>query len=306
MTSDKKETGLRESGQRCPGEGDAAKGWSVRWPGKPRPGAISLPKVQRRRPGQLVGAIEDEVIPRLILSQRAAAHEPSGDPVPLAAAGGECVEEFTSILLAHEVEVAYAYIDSIRVRGVSLSAIYIELLAPAARLLGEMWEEDRCGFADVTVALCRLHEILRGLSANQLATSDTPPLGRRVLLVPVPGEQHTFGLLMVAEFFRRSGWEVWSESLPSARDLLGLAGQEWFTLVGLSVGCEDHVDGLASMIHSVRKHARNRSVGVMVGGSVLCRQPELAIHVGADATGLDARQAALQAENLVHMLASRI
>jgi len=127
-----------------------------------------------------------------------------------------------------------------------------------------------------------------------------------VLLVPVPGEQHTFGLLMVAEFFRRSGWEVWSESLPGARELIGLAGQEWFTLIGLSVGCETHVDGLASTIHSIRKAARNRSLGVMVGGSVLCRQPELAVHVGADATGMDARQAALQAENLVNMLASRI
>jgi hypothetical protein len=44
---------------------------------------------------------------------------------------------------------------------------------------------------------------------------------------------------------------------------------------------------------------------VMVGGAVLCRQPELALHMGADATGQDGRQAALQAENLVNMLASR-
>lgn len=307
MAKDKQiEPGLREKDDTCPGPQTPSTGWSIRWPGRPDPGAIRLPKVDRRQAGRLVSAIEDEVIPRLILSQRANVHESHAEAATLAAAGAECVEEFTNILLQHEVEVAYAYIDSIRVRGISLSAVYLELLAPAARVLGEMWEEDRCGFADVTVALCRLHEILRGLSATPPANTDTPPLGRRVLLVPVPGEQHTFGLLMVAEFFRRSGWEVWSESLPGARELIGLAGQEWFTLIGLSVGCETHVDGLASTIHSIRKAARNRSLGVMVGGSVLCRQPELAVHVGADATGMDARQAALQAENLVNMLASRI
>ena len=307
MAKDKlTETGLRAKDETCPGALDNSKGWSIRWPGRPDPGAIGLPRVERRQTGKLVNAIEDEVIPRLILSQRANVHESHAEPATIAAAGAECVEEFTNILLSHEVEVAYAYIDSIRVRGVSLSAVYLELLAPAARVLGEMWEEDRCGFADVTVALCRLYEILRGLSAGPQTTTDTPPLGRRVLLVPVLGEQHTFGLLMVAEFFRRSGWEVWSESLPGARELINLAGQEWFTLIGLSVGCETHVDGLASMIHSLRKAARNRSLGVMVGGSVLCRQPELAVHMGADATGIDARQAALQAENLVNMLASRI
>ena len=223
MAKDKQiEPGLREKDDTCPGPQTPSTGWSIRWPGRPDPGAIRLPKVDRRQAGRLVSAIEDEVIPRLILSQRANVHESHAEAATLAAAGAECVEEFTNILLQHEVEVAYAYIDSIRVRGISLSAVYLELLAPAARVLGEMWEEDRCGFADVTVALCRLHEILRGLSATPPANTDTPPLGRRVLLVPVPGEQHTFGLLMVAEFFRRSGWEVWSESLPGARELIGL------------------------------------------------------------------------------------
>ncbi len=178
MAKDKQiEPGLREKDDSCPGPQAPSTGWSIRWPGRPDPGAIRLPKVDRRQAGRLVSAIEDEVIPRLILSQRANVHESHAEAATLAAAGAECVDEFTNILLQHEVEVAYAYIDSIRVRGISLSAVYLELLAPAARVLGEMWEEDRCGFADVTVALCRLHEILRGLSATPPANTDTPPLG---------------------------------------------------------------------------------------------------------------------------------
>ena len=183
--------------------------------------------------------------------------------------------------------------------------MYLELLAPAARSLGEMWEDDRVGFADVTVALCRLHDVMRTLSASQPTAMDTLPQGRRALLIPMPGEQHTFGLVMVADFFRRAGWEVWSDAVTNSADLASLVRQEWFTMIGLSVGCESHMEGLASTIHSVRRAARNRSIGVMVGGSLVAKHPELAIQVGADATGKDARQAVMQAENLVGMFARK-
>jgi methanogenic corrinoid protein MtbC1 len=299
--------GIPECGEDGLPETTEVTSWSQQWPGQTAQGLVvpRLPKVARRHMGKLVTTIEGEVIPRLLLSQRASRQELHAEPTPLARAGNECVEEFAELLLAHEVDVALAYIDSVRVRGVPLATVYLELLAPTARRLGELWEDDRCGFADVTVALCRLHEILRALSATQHLGTDAPPLGRRVLLVPVPGEQHTFGLLMVADFFRRAGWEVWSEPLNSTGDLLGLVRHEWFTLVGLSVGAESHLEGLASTIHSLRKAARNRSLGVMVGGALLSRRPELALQLGADATALDGRQAALQADNLVNMLARR-
>ena len=158
--------------------------------------------------------IEDEVIPRLLLSQRAHIHEIHTDVTPVSHAGEGCIDEFVQLLLTDELEVAYAYIDSVRVRGVSLSAVYLELLAPAARMLGELWEEDRVSFADVTVALCRLHDVMRNLSASQPPATDTLPQGRRALLVPMPGEQHTFGLVMVADFFRRAGWDVWNDAVP--------------------------------------------------------------------------------------------
>lgn len=258
-----------------------------------------------RRIENLATTIEDEVIPRLVLSQRAHIHEIHTDVTPLSHAGEECIDEFVRLLLTDELEVAYAYIDSVRVRGVPLTAVYLELLAPAARMLGVMWEEDRVSFADVTVALCRLHDVMRNLGAGQLQATDTLPQGRRALLVPMPGEQHTFGLVMVADFFRRAGWDVWTDAVPGSNELISLVRQEWFTMIGLSVGCESHLEGVASMIHSLRRAARNRSIGVMVGGSLIAKHPELAIQVGADATGKDARQAVVQAENLVGMFARR-
>jgi methanogenic corrinoid protein MtbC1 len=304
MVEEFKRKGVLEVGEE-PRSSGTSNTWSSRWSGQPDDRSIRIPRVAIRRIENLATTIEDEVIPRLVLSQRAHIHEIHTDVTPLSHAGEECIDEFVRLLLTDELEVAYAYIDSVRVRGVPLTAVYLELLAPAARMLGVMWEEDRVSFADVTVALCRLHDVMRNLGAGQLQATDTLPQGRRALLVPMPGEQHTFGLVMVADFFRRAGWDVWTDAVPGSNELISLVRQEWFTMIGLSVGCESHLEGVASMIHSLRRAARNRSIGVMVGGSLIAKHPELAIQVGADATGKDARQAVVQAENLVGMFARR-
>lgn len=304
MAKDLLEESLQDSADEAR-SGGMSQGWSSRWQGAPQERSIIIPQVARRRIGSLVSTIEDEVIPRLLLSQRAHSNEIHSEVTPVSHAGESCIDEFVQLLLTDELEVAYAYIDSVRVRGVSLSAIYLELLAPSARSLGEMWEEDRVSFADVTVALCRLHDVMRTLSASQPPATDTLPQGRRALLIPMPGEQHTFGLVMVADFFRRAGWDVWNDAIGSASELVSLVRHEWFTMIGLSVGCESHLEGVASTIHSLRRAARNKSIGVMVGGSVIAKSPDLAIQVGADATGKDARQAVMQAENLVGMFARR-
>jgi methanogenic corrinoid protein MtbC1 len=306
MAEDLPYEGLQDSGdepRRVRQEG--AGGWSSRWSGQPDARSIRLPRIARRPVAGLAATIADEVIPRLLLSQRTHIHEIHTDVTPVSHAGEGCIDEFVQLLLTDELEVAYAYIDSVRVRGVSLTAIYLELLAPAARNLGTQWEEDRVSFADVTVALCRLHDVMRNLGAAQPPQLDTLPQGRRVLLVPVPGEQHTFGLLMVADFFRRAGWDVGNDAVASTNELVSLVRQEWFTIVGLSVACETHLDNVASTIHALRRAARNRSLGVMVGGSLISRHPELATQLGADASASDARHAVQQAENLVGMFARR-
>lgn len=291
-----------ESGSAVKAGGSTA--WSGRWPGQPDLGEIVMGRFAGPWVSSLASAIEDAVIPRLLLSNRRASLLDARSDTPVSHASEQCVDELVQLLLTGDVEAAYAYIDAVRVRGgVPLAAIFLELLAPTARSLGTMWEEDRISFADVTVGLCRLHEVMRTLGAGQSVQVDAPPQGRRALLLPVPGEQHTFGLLMVADFFRRAGWDVSSECVTSVSEAVSLVRREWFTIVGFSVGCETHVEGLAAMIHRVRRAARNRSVGVMLGGSLVAANPGLGVQVGADAWAADARQAVAQADNLVGMLA---
>lgn len=247
----------------------------------------------------LVAAIETEIIPRLMLAHQApcldelfagpAARGPSADDV----------EAFARLVLVKDAGAALAQAESWRNEGVALEQIYLDLLAPTARRLGEMWEADLCDFTEVTVGLWRLQQVMYDLSpAFQSRAAETPEL-RRAMLVPAPGSQHTFGLFMVAEFFRRAGWQVWGEPSVSAAELVEATRRDWFDMVGLSVGSNLHIEGLASVILAVRKASLNPTIAVMVGGPVFVAHPEFLAQVGADATARDAPNAIREAENLL-------
>src|SRR5690606_8230804 len=144
--------------------------------------------------------------------------------------------------------------------------------------------------SEVTLGLWRLHHLLRDLSEAFHSEGDRVPTGFQALLLPAPGEQHTFGLLMVAEFFRQSGWAVSSGPFSSSGELARIARGGWYSVVGFSVSRESQLDSIATEIRTVRRASRNQSIGVMVGGRVFIEHPELVRRVGADATATDGRE----------------
>ena len=189
--------------------------------------------------------------------------------------------------------------DRLLADGMTVGDLYLNLLAPAAQELGRMWDEDLCSFTDVTVAVGRIQRVLRALSPAFGQEVDYPQNGRRVLLLPAPGEQHTFGLTIVAEFFRRAGWEVVGDSEARTADPAALVRSEWFDVIGISVGSDARLDWLKSGIGAIRNASRNRSIGVLVGGPSFAADRERVREVGADGTASDGQQAPVMAEQLL-------
>ncbi len=250
------------------------------------------------RMARLVRTIEGEIVPRLVLARRTAQAPCDADASQLGAPDALDVKELVRLLLAHDAGVASAYVDAVRHRGASLEIICLQLLAPAARELGLRWEEDECDFMQVTVGLCRLHQLLRELSPEFRADDLEPAVGRRILLAPLPGEQHTFGITLVAQFLRRAGWDVWHEFPAADTDILEVLRQNWFAVVGLTVGIDTRLDAVTAIIAAIRRCSRNPGVGVLVGGPLLVSKPEIAAMVGADATAADGHEAVERAEQM--------
>ncbi len=175
----------------------------------------------------------------------------------------------------------------------------MDLLAPTASYLGELWKADLCSFTEVTVGLSRLRQMLRDLSPEFEREASGCSHPRRALLLATPGEQHTFGLFVVEAFFRREGWDVSGGQIDSADEIAHLVDRQWFAIAGFSLSSEHFIDQLASLIRVVRRHSCNRDIGVMVGGPLFIEQPELAERVGADAFAADGRNAVISARALL-------
>jgi methanogenic corrinoid protein MtbC1 len=244
------------------------------------------------RLSRLARTLEADVIPRLV---GAHAKPARADVKPLARE----VAGFVDLLRNGSDAALGAAVAAMHQRGLSVEAIFLELFAPAARHLGELWVADRCDFSSVTICLGRLQRLLRKWSPAFGTEVDHPANGRRILLAQHPDEQHSFGLSMVAEFFRRQGWEVLGGVGGAVSDPSAQVSRDWFDAVGFSIGSETRIDWLRERIAQVRAATRNRSVVVLVGGPLFVLQPAWAQSVGADAAGSDGGKAPKMAEDLL-------
>ncbi len=247
---------------------------------------------------RLADTIETEILPRLVLAYRETPREnrPRGDRQDKPTE--EDVITFADIVVRQEINAAHRYIAALCERGVSLEAIFLDLLAPAARHLGRLWVEDICDFATVTVGLSRMQQVLNALSPA-FKVAETPPVEKNALLVTLPDEQHTFGVHMVAEFFRRDGWDVWSGVPDTNDEVFDLLVEEPFDVIGVSVSCDSHAADLDAFLKRMKATSLNPEVSFLLGGRVFVERPDWAPRMGADAVGIDGRQAVLRANQML-------
>ena len=250
----------------------------------------------------LINTLEKEVLPRLL---QAHAHSEAGpDKRPTITDNDvphTVVQQLVQMALTNDTADMLAYVQAIHAQGVALETVYLHVLTPVARTLGEMWERDECTFTDVTVGLWRIKQVMHELSPTFQSVAQEQSHGREVMLVPTPGSAHNLGLFMVSEFFRRSGWRVSGELLSQPSDMLHAVQKDWIDLVGLSVGISDHLAPLADLIKALRGASRNPALQVMVGGPLMLAHPEYVSLLGADFMAVDAPTAVNQAEARVPM-----
>ena len=278
--------------------------WEQRGPAADStPAATSLARLFARdganlRLGQVLQAVEADILPRILLARADGGHAPPRSAVD--SPDDAATALFVRLLLGHDADTdAPLHVAAMRAKGRSVEQICLYLFEPAARCLGTMWDDDLCSFVEVALALGTLQTLLRALSRESPPQPRWDHATRRILLLPLPGDQHTFGLSMVAEFFRRAAWSVATTPFRSRAELGEAVRQERFAVAGFSLGCAERLDELAAAVQMVRRSSCNAGIGILVGGPAFAGRPDLAIRVGADATVGDAQQALAQAERHV-------
>jgi MerR family transcriptional regulator, light-induced transcriptional regulator len=204
----------------------------------------------------------------------------------------------------HDVSSA-AWLDTLFAGPLAASEIGFAVFGPAAAQLGQMWLDDQVSFNQVGLGmwrLRRLHEDLRDRLNLQALAGNSGDRAKTILLSATPGENHSFGLSLVAGFFEDKGW--FAEALPNdaARTLIAEVMAREVDVVGLTLSRADLVAPLTELIGHLRTVSRNPNLVVIVGGgyvTALADAAGFALQIGADAALADARDAVEQVTQLL-------
>ena len=239
----------------------------------------------------LVEIIQQQILPRLLNAQQFLPASGNDAGYDAALDWQAEVLAFADFCIQGKADAADAIVDRLIGLGLGTDRIFLDLITPAARHLGVLWEQDRCDFTQVTCGLAQMHLTTYRIGYEFQAGPHAEGQIDRVMLACAPGSQHFLGLTIVADFFRKTGAEVVLEISSTENELLRAAANEWFDVIGLSVAIETQLPTLPSLVSQLRASSGNPQVRIVLGGPIFLIQDLRPEQLGADAISTDARDA---------------
>lgn len=215
--------------------------------------------------------------------------------LPAPASWPEAAELEVALLAGRQGE-ALALLNRCMDAGHALIDVELHVIQPALYRIGEKWQANEVSVAQEHLASAIVQAIM---TLGLLRSTPPAPVGKRVLLACVEGNEHAIGLRMVADAFQLAGWELQYLGANVPTSALLRQVEAWQPhLVGLSVSFPQQLRIVRNVIARMEEHFGATRPPVIVGGLAINRFNQLAGVVGADASGGDAR-AAVECANRV-------
>ena len=275
---------------------DTLRAWERRY-GIPRPGRTSgRHRAYSERDVAQIGWLRQQTEDGLSISQAVALlisgnGQPDGPDHPAIALENQ-VQPLTHALISFD----FPHADALVSHALDLHPIErvcLELFQPALVLIGVGWHEGSVTIAQEHAATAFIHARLSALVRQSLTTSQRGP----ILLATAPGERHELGLLMVALFLLRRGWNVTylGGDLPGD-EVVATVAQLRPRLVGLSAAGEETRRHCAALLGALANLPAPPVIGY---GGAAFRQPDARAGLPGHYLGADAAEACDQIEALL-------
>lgn len=217
----------------------------------------------------LMDLLQGSIIPKLLASAQRQVKPVELIKAELVGPTTAEVAAFASLCLMKDETLPTAFARQMAADGFEIKEVFDQLITPAARHLGILWDRDLCDFEQVTIGLSRMQGIVMDLSQSSEAHDPPSSHNLQALFAALPDSQHTLGVMMVSELFRNEGWEVAMESGATESQLVSAVEGHWFDVIGLSISLSDNVDQLRQLIQRLREHSKNSQATVLVGGPLM-------------------------------------
>ena len=180
--------------------------------------------------------------------------------------------------------------------GLSASDLYLEVIAPAMHEIGRLWETARISVAQEHLSTQITQSVIAALSLR-LLEGEPVGAGRAAVVSASPGERHSLGPQMVADFLEAQGWGVLflGPDTPT-ESLVDLVSEREAEVVALSTALPMHLLSVTRTCQLLSQLPHQPYI--VVGGRAYGGDHAQARAVGADAFADDPRQ-------LLRLLAAR-
>ncbi|MGB3244934.1 MAG: cobalamin-dependent protein [Sulfitobacter sp.] len=240
----------------------------------------NIRRLKDRLPEDVVVNLAREVIRRVALKDRNL-QSVAAIPCPVN------LENICHELLSDDDKAVVEMIAGLRADGFEAEEIYLKHLAGAARMLGQWWEEDKVNFSQVTIASSRMFAIMR--SMRHLFEPAIPTHAKSAIFASVPGENHTMGVRMAADLFRKKGWDILLKVGLDHEALVAEIEQEPTGIVGLSISGRHSVDALSRL--AVALHISCPQAYLLVSGQDIKEAKPVLSLMGFDGIASDIDEA---------------
>ena len=199
-------------------------------------------------------------------------------------------------MLKGDVAGCWAIVEQILARGTSPTDVYVEVLGPALREIGDRWESGGASVGEEHRASAVAMRII-GRLGPLFARRGTPVAGT-VLLAGAPGDPHMLPVSMLADILRNRGFKIadLGGNVPEASFLEAAYVFDDLRAVGVSVSDEACIPAAASVMTELRRD--NPTLVLLAGGPALPDR-DAAISIGADDWASDGVAAASLLETII-------
>jgi methanogenic corrinoid protein MtbC1/DNA-binding XRE family transcriptional regulator len=173
---------------------------------------------------------------------------------------------YLQALLAGDLDTASEVVDKLAAAKIVLADVYMSVLAPAMRTIGDLWCNSKINVAEEHLAT---QITLAQMEKLRLMQSVPQPAPYTVMIACVEGEPHFLGARMAADLFDLEGWSVdfLGPDVPT-RALVDIVEARRPNLLGLSVTLESNLKATRVLLKSLMTIADRPKmiIGGCVGG----------------------------------------
>lgn len=202
---------------------------------------------------------------------------------------------YLDAVIAGDRRRAFGIVDDARGAGMNIGTLYLEVLQPAMREIGALWQRNQ-----ITVAVEHLATGITEAAMARMyqeifaAVNDDGPT---LLAAAAETERHVVGLRMVCDLLELQGWQtVLLGACVPIDSLVSMARDLRPDVVALSATILPNVPQLRSAIAALRQADLQPPPVIAVGGRLFLDNPALAARIGADFTAADAAELVQQLE----------